>query len=109
LTYDEIDDLMKLVDDDGNGQISYDEFISKMDLHIQRKSNVASEQVQEVIFHKLKSLMENNQQTLYELMAAYDFDNSGTILTQDLVRAFKKLGMLHPEPHLSLLMQAGGA
>ena len=34
LTYEEIDDLMKLVDEDGNGQISYDEFISKMDLHI---------------------------------------------------------------------------
>lgn len=45
LTYDEIDDLMKLVDDDGNGQISYDEFISKMDLHIQRKSTQAGDSV----------------------------------------------------------------
>jgi Ca2+-binding EF-hand superfamily protein len=53
--------------------------------------------------------MENNQQTLYELMANYDFDNSGTINIQDLVRAFKKLGMLHPEPHLPILMAAGGA
>jgi len=38
LTYDEIDDLMKLVDSDKNGQISYDEFISRMDIHIQKKS-----------------------------------------------------------------------
>jgi hypothetical protein len=42
-------------------------------------------------------------------MSAYDFDNSGTILVQDLVRAFKKLGMLHPEPHLKILLEAGGS
>ena len=34
---------MKLVDEDGSGAISYDEFISKMDLHIAKKSNMASE------------------------------------------------------------------
>lgn len=34
---------MNLVDDDRNGQISYDEFISKMDIHIKSKSSVASE------------------------------------------------------------------
>lgn len=34
LTYDEIDDLMDLVDEDKSGSISYDEFISKMDVHI---------------------------------------------------------------------------
>ena len=38
LTYDEIDDLMKIVDTDKDGAISYDEFISKMDVHIQKKS-----------------------------------------------------------------------
>lgn len=34
---------MNLVDEDRNGQISYDEFISKMDLHIQKKSSMATE------------------------------------------------------------------
>lgn len=38
LTYDEIDDLMNLVDQDKSGSISYDEFLSKMDIHIQKKS-----------------------------------------------------------------------
>lgn len=37
LTFEEIDDLMKLVDSDGSGNISYDEFISKMDVHLQKK------------------------------------------------------------------------
>ena len=70
---------------------------------------MASEEVEQVIFHKIKSLMEVNQQTLYELMAAYDYENTGTILVQDLVRAFKKYGMLHPEPHIPVLLKIGGA
>jgi Ca2+-binding EF-hand superfamily protein len=70
---------------------------------------VASEQAQEFVFHKLKSLFENSQETLYEIMSTYDFDDSGTILTGDLVRSFKKLGMLHPEPHIPMLLEAGGA
>ena len=37
LNYEEIDDLMKLVDTDGSGNISYDEFISKMDVHLKQK------------------------------------------------------------------------
>ncbi len=109
LTFEEIDDLMKLVDSDGSGNISYDEFISKMDVHLQKKQPVASEQAQEFVFHKLKSLIENSQETLYEIMSTYDFDDSGTILTGDLVRSFKKLGMLHPEPHIAMLLEAGGA
>ena len=43
LTYEEIDDLMGLVDVDRSGSISYDEFISKMDIHIQKKSTQAAE------------------------------------------------------------------
>lgn len=42
-------------------------------------------------------------------MATYDFDNSGTILVQDVVRAFKKLGMLRPEAHMPMILVAGGA
>ena len=100
---------MKLVDTDGSGNISYDEFISKMDVHLQKKTPVAAEQAQDFVFHKLKSLIENSQETLYEIMSTYDFDDSGTILTSDLVRSFKKLGLLHPEPHIPMLLEAGGA
>jgi hypothetical protein len=38
---------------------------------------MAVEQVEMVIVHKLKSLMELNTLTLYETLAGYDFDNSG--------------------------------
>jgi hypothetical protein len=80
LTYNEIDDLMNMVDTDKNGAISYDEFISKMDIHIQKKSKQAAELAKDVIFHKLKSMIDYNEDSLYEIMATYDYDNSGTIL-----------------------------
>lgn len=81
LTFEEIDDLMNLVDEDKSGEISYDEFISKMDLHIAKKTLLGNAQSQEVIFYKLKALMDNSQDSFYSLIKAYDFDNSGTVLT----------------------------
>ena len=109
LTYDEIDELMTIVDTDRDGAISYDEFISKMDIHIQKKSKFAAEQAKEVIFHKIRSLIELNTDSLYEIFSNYDYSHSGSILIQDLVRGFKRLGILHPEPHVKLLLEAGGA
>jgi hypothetical protein len=38
LRYDEIDDLMHICDTGGDGAISYDEFISKMDVNIKQRS-----------------------------------------------------------------------
>lgn len=42
-------------------------------------------------------------------MKDYEFDNSGKIHTTDLVRVFKRVGVLHPEPHMKHLIVAGGA
>lgn len=61
-----------------------------------------------MIFHKLKNLIDANEDTLYEIFLNYDYENKGTILVQDLPRAFKRLGILHPEPHMKALMEAGG-
>jgi hypothetical protein len=80
LSYDEIDDLMKLVDSDKSGSVSYDEFISKMDIHISKKAPTAAKEAEVIIFHKIKSLLENNDSSLYEIMMEYEYDNSGKIL-----------------------------
>lgn len=80
LNYEEIDDLMNLVDEDKSGSISYDEFISKMDVHLQKKSKQAQEEAKTIIFHKIKSLLDTNSDSLYELFMNYDYDNSGTVL-----------------------------
>jgi Ca2+-binding EF-hand superfamily protein len=108
LTYDEIDDLMKIADVDHSGSIKYDEFLSIMEVHIKRKKNQAEESAKEIIFHKLKSLLDNNKDSLIEIMFNYDLDNSGFIHTEDLSRVFKKIGILHPEPHMDTLKAAGG-
>ena len=33
-----------------------------------------------MIFNKMKSLMEMNQKSFFELMGAYDYDNTGVIM-----------------------------
>ena len=43
-----------------------------MDLHIQKKNTAAAESAQEMIFHKLKSLMDNSLESFYEIMGKYD-------------------------------------
>jgi len=49
-----------------------------------------------------------NSDSIYEIFSNYDHTNTGTILVQDLVRGFKRLGILHPEPHMKILLEAGG-
>ena len=61
-----------------------------------------------MIFHKIKALLDNNSETLYEILRGYDYNNTDEILNVDLIRAFKKLGILHPEPHMKTLIDAGG-
>ena len=61
-----------------------------------------------MIFHKIKSLIDVNQESLYEIFSNYDYNNSGEIIVQDLIRGFKRLGILHPEPHMKTLLEAGG-
>ena len=98
---------MAMVDSDHNGSISYDEFISKMDIHISKKSVQAAELAKDVIFHKLKALIDSNQDSLYDIFANYDYDHSGCVHISDVPRAFKRLGILHPEPHMKTLLEAG--
>lgn len=100
---------MKLVDTDGSGHISYDEFISKMDVHLKQKQAVAGDEAHEILFIKLKALLDNQDKTLFEYMADFDYDNTGTIMTLDLVFVMKKVGLLRPEPHLQMILQAGNA
>ncbi len=61
-----------------------------------------------MVFHKIKSLVDVNEDSLYEIFMNYDFNNTGYMLVADMPRAFKRLGILHPEPHLPLLKEAGG-
>jgi len=107
LRFDEIDDLMQICDSAGDGQISYDEFISKMDLDIKNRSGQVMEKVEEAFFERLGQAMDYSQETLFEVMQEYDFEQDGTIDAKDLLKVIKKLGIMNPEPHLPQVLRAG--
>jgi Ca2+-binding EF-hand superfamily protein len=97
LRFDEIDDLMHLCDKGGNGQISYDEFISKMDVNLKKRHNKVMEKVEQAFFERLGEAIEYSRETLYEMMQTYDFEQDGTIDVQDLCKVIKKLGIMNAE------------
>lgn len=107
LRFDEIDDLMQICDSAGDGQISYDEFISKMDLDIKNRSGQVMEKVEEAFFERLGQAMDYSQETLFEVMQEYDVERDGTIDAKDLPKVIKKLGIMNPEPHLAQVLRAG--
>jgi calmodulin len=53
LRFDEIDDLMHLCDVDGNGTVSYDEFISRMERNIQSREDDVMNKVEVAFYQKL--------------------------------------------------------
>lgn len=108
LRYDEIDDLMQLCDSGKDGSISYDEFISKMDLSIKNREEKVMENVEESLFKNLGEAMEYRSESLYQIMQEYDIERDGTIDSKDLVKVMKKLGLMNPEPNMHLIMKAGG-
>ena len=53
MRFDEIDDIMQLCDTGKDGEISYDEFISKMDLNIKNRQENVMVKVEDAFFIKL--------------------------------------------------------
>jgi Ca2+-binding EF-hand superfamily protein len=41
-------------------------------------------------------------------MKEYDLENDGTIDAKDLTKVIKKLGIMNPEPNMSIVFKAGG-
>ena len=106
LRYDEIDDLMQLCKKNEDSTISYDEFISKMDIDIKNRHNKVMEKVEEAFFEKLGQAMEYSRETLYDIMQDYE-DEDHSIDVKDLPKVIKKLGIMHPGPHIHHLLRAG--
>ena len=107
LRYDEIDDLMRLCDQGGDGVVQYDEFISKMDLDIKHRADTVMAKVEDAFFERLGQAMEYSRETLYDIMQAYDLDGEGTIDVKDLPKVIKKLGIMNPDPHMHHVLKAG--
>jgi hypothetical protein len=52
--------------------------------------------------------MEYSKDTIYDVMLDYDLLSEGLIDAKDLPKVIKKLGIMNPEPHLALILRAGG-
>ena len=50
--------------------------------------------------------MEYSRETLYDIMQDYE-DDDHTIDVKDLPKVIKKLGIMHPGPHIQVVLQAG--
>ena len=108
LRYDEIDDLMQLVSKNREGQISYDDFISAMDVKMDQRKDEVLEYVEEAFFAKLGEAISYNRDNLEHVMQDYDFNKDDTIEATDLPKVVKKLGIMNPDPHMESLLNAGG-
>ena len=109
MRFDEIDDIMQLCDTGKDGEISYDEFISKMDLNIKNRQENVMVKVEDAFFVKLHEALQYSDESIYESMQSYDLENDGTIDSKELIKVIRKLGIMNPEPHFNILMKAGKA
>ena len=109
LHYDEIDDLMRSISSQPDGTISYDDFIFQMDANIRHRRALLSDDVDEAVFMKLSSCLDYSGESLFDSLKRSDFDNSDSILKDDLIRVFKRIGFSNVENHLALVLATGGA
>jgi Ca2+-binding EF-hand superfamily protein len=97
-----------MVDQDNNGSIHYDEFISTMDINMQSREKSVLTHVEDQIFKIIKSYLTYQPESLYEIMQSFDINNTGVIDASVLPQIFKRIGVYKPDAHMKMLMQAGG-
>jgi Ca2+-binding EF-hand superfamily protein len=95
IKYDEINDLMRLVDADKDGFISYDEFITRLDANIVHRRQSLLHLIEDKVLTKIEAVLNHTggDHPLYQAMAVYDLENEGQIEARDLIRVFKRLGL----------------
>jgi hypothetical protein len=91
-----------------DGLISYDDFIQRMDTNIRHRQSMISTNVEEALFKKIHDCLIYSGESLKDALASADYDESGSILKDDLTRVFKRLGLSTIEPNLPRIMEIGG-
>ena len=61
------------------------------------------------IYHKLQKCLEHAGESLYSALKRSDFDDSGSILKEDLIRVLKRIGFSNIEPHFADIVGKAGA
>lgn len=91
-----------------DGLISYDDFIVKMDASIRHRQKAVEHNVEEALFKKVNDCLTYSGETLYDVLAATDYDEVGSILKEDLARVFKRIGLSTVEQNMPRILQIGG-
>jgi hypothetical protein len=91
-----------------DGLISYDDFIHKMDANIRHRHHMINNSVEEALFKKVNDCLQYSGETLFSALQSADYDESGSILKEDLSRVFKRIGLSTIEPNLPRIMEIGG-
>jgi len=91
-----------------DGLISYDDFIHKMDANIRHRQSMINNSVEEALFKKVSDCLHYSGESLYSALQSADYDESGSILKDDLSRVFKRIGLSTIEPNLPRIMEIGG-
>jgi len=103
LHYDEIDDLTRSISTQADGSISYDNFIMHMDANIRHRRSELKPDVEEAVFQKLHQCLQYAGDSLYNILKRADFEDTDSILREDLIRILKRIGFSSVEPHLALI------
>lgn len=72
IKYDEINDLMRLIQPKPDGTIGYDEFIQKLDANIRHRRSSLAHLVEDQVFTKIANCISYAGESLAEAMKIYD-------------------------------------
>lgn len=108
LKYSEIDDIIGMMSTRKDGLISYDDFIHKMDANIRHRHDQIQNNIEEALYKKVSDCLTYSGESLRDALASADYDETGSILREDLTRVFKRIGLSTIEPNLPMIMEIGG-
>lgn len=70
-----------------------------------KREDQTKKRVETLVFKQITTCINNNDLTLTKILETYDFDNSGYIMKNDIIRAFKRLGVSNIECHEQMIME----
>jgi Ca2+-binding EF-hand superfamily protein len=79
-----------------------------MDASIRHRKNEVQQNVEEALFKKLRDCLEYSGESLSEALATADYEDTGSILKEDLSRVFKRLGLSTIDHNLTRILEIGG-
>jgi len=108
LSYHEIDDLISIMSSRPDGNISYDDFIIKMDASIKHRHSAVDHNIEEILLKKVKDCLDYSGESLKSMLEAIDINDTGSIDREELARVFKRIGLSTIDKNIPRILSIGG-